>query len=124
MSIVTFSQDFIKDVTCTLAIAHIDVSTSQIKLGRGFISTRKEIEVFFAFQSVSLVLSWIGHAGRPAFGPFPTSFPAVADNGEVIGYAAVNLVITTIGVGLVVLGHRLRARRQSRSEVSLDTATV
>lgn len=78
----------------------------------------------FAFQSVSLVLSWIGHAGRPAFGPFPTSFPAVADNGEVIGYAAVNLVITTIGVGLVVLGHRLRARRQSRSEVSLDTATV
>ena len=78
----------------------------------------------FAFQSVSLVLSWLGHDGRSAFGPFPTSFPAVADNGQVIGYAAVNLIITTIGVGLVVLGHRLRARRQARSEVSLDTATL
>lgn len=78
----------------------------------------------FAFQSVSLVLSWLGHAGRPAFGPFPSAFPAVADDGQVAGYAAVNLIITAGGVGLVLLGHRLRARRQARSEVSLDAATV
>ena len=50
----------------------------------------------FAFQSVSLVLSWIGHAGRPAFGPFPTSFPAVADNGEVV---AVGLLLRASETG-------------------------
>lgn len=78
----------------------------------------------FSFQSVSLVLSWLGHGGRPAFGPFPTSLPAVADNGEVIGYAAVNLIITTVGLALVLLGQRIRARRETRSEVSLDRATA
>ena len=78
----------------------------------------------FTFQTASLVLSWLAHEGRSAFGPFPSAFPAVHDSAELYSYAAVNLVITTIGVGLVVLGHRLRARRQSRSEVSLDTATV
>lgn len=78
----------------------------------------------FAFQSMNLVLSWLGHAGRPAFGPFPSSLPAVADTGEVFGYAAVNLIITAIGLGLVLVGHRLRARRAGRSEVSLDTIAV
>lgn len=78
----------------------------------------------FTFQSLTLVLSWLGHEGRPAFGPFPSSFPAVADNGQVGGYAAVNLMITTVGLGLVLLGHHLRARRQGKSEVSLDAANA
>ena len=61
----------------------------------------------FTFQTTSLVLSWLAHAGRSAFGPFPSAFPAVHDSGELYGYAAVNLVIVTVGVGLVVLGVRL-----------------
>ena len=54
----------------------------------------------------------------------PTSLPAVVDNGEVIGYAALNLVITAVDLGLAVLGHCLRSRRQARSEISLDTANA
>lgn len=65
----------------------------------------------FTFQTTSLVLSWLAHEGRSAFGPFPSAFPAVHDSGELYGYAAVNLVITAAGVGLVILGGRLHDRR-------------
>lgn len=65
----------------------------------------------FTFQTASLVLSWLAHEGRSAFGPFPSAFPAVHDSSELYGYAAVNLVMVTVGVGLVALGARLRARR-------------
>ena len=71
----------------------------------------------FAFQSVSVLLSWLGHDGRPAFGPFPTALPAVSDSAELFGYGAVNLVITLVGVGLVLVGHRIRSRRLERREV-------
>lgn len=65
----------------------------------------------FSFQTASLVLSWLAHTGRSAFGPFPSAFPAVHDSAELYGYAAVNLVIAKAGVGLVVLGGRLHDRR-------------
>lgn len=65
----------------------------------------------FTFQTTSLVLSWLAHEGRSAFGPFPSAFPAVHDSVELYGYAAVNLVIATAGVGLVLLGGRLHDRR-------------
>jgi hypothetical protein len=71
----------------------------------------------FAFQTATLVLSWLGHSGRPAFGPFPTAFPATPDMAEVVGYGAVNVIISAAGVGLVVLGHRARARRSARRAV-------
>jgi hypothetical protein len=71
----------------------------------------------FAFQTTTLVLSWLGHSGRPAFGPFPTAFPAISDMAEVLGYAAVNVIISAAGVGLVMLGHRTRARRSPRQAV-------
>lgn len=75
----------------------------------------------FAFQSLNLLLSWLSHSGRSAFGPFPTGFPAVADTGEVAGYAVMNVVITLAGVGLVLLGVRLRQRRAVRREARTMT---
>ncbi len=72
----------------------------------------------FTFQTASLVLSWLAHQGRSAFGPFPTAFPAVHDSAELYGYAAVNLVIATAGVGLVVLGGRLHDRRARKGRTA------
>ena len=65
----------------------------------------------FTFQTTSVLLGWLAHEGRSAFGPFPSAFPAVHDSAELYGYAAVNLVIAKAGVGLVVLGGRLHDRR-------------
>ena len=71
----------------------------------------------FSFQSTSVLLSWLGHGSDPAFGPYPEAFPAKAVTGEVIGYGVVNAAITLVGVGLVLLGARLRARQTSRRNV-------
>ncbi len=71
----------------------------------------------FSFQNTSVLLGWLGHDSRPAFGPFPEGFPVEAATGEVLGYGVVNAAITLVGVGLVLLGARLRARRTSRRDV-------
>jgi hypothetical protein len=71
----------------------------------------------FSFQSTSVLLGWLGDSSTPAFGPSPEGFPAQAVTSEVIGYGVVNAVITIIGVGLVLAGARLRARRASRAHV-------
>ena len=71
----------------------------------------------FSFQNTSVLLSWLGHGSDPAFGPYPEGFPAEAATGEVIGYGVVNAVITLVGVGMVLLGARLRARRVSGRNV-------
>ena len=71
----------------------------------------------FSFQNTSVLLGWLGHSSSPAFGPFPEGFPAEAATGEVIGYGVVNAVIALVGVGLVLLGARLRARRISNRNV-------
>ena len=71
----------------------------------------------FSFQNTSVLLGWLGSQDRPAFGPFPDGFPAEAATGEVIAYGVVNTVITLVGVGLVLAGARLRARRASTRDV-------
>lgn len=71
----------------------------------------------FSFQTTVLLLSWLGHDGKPAFGPFPQGLPANSAFGEVVGYGVVNAVITLVGVGLVLLGARLRSRRAARRDV-------
>ena len=77
----------------------------------------------FTFQSIGLVLDYLAHQGRSAFGPFPTGFPIEYSNGEYWGYGAVNLVITSAGIGLVVLGSRIRTRRvRRRTRVELTAA--
>ena len=71
----------------------------------------------FSFQNTSVLLGWLGHSSTPAFGPNPEGFPAVASTGEVIGYGVINAAIVLIGVGLVLAGARLRARRVSKRHV-------
>jgi hypothetical protein len=71
----------------------------------------------FSFQNTTVLLSWFGHGSDSAFGPHPEGFPAEAATGEVIGYGVVNAVITLVGVGLVLLGARLRTRRAARRNV-------
>ena len=71
----------------------------------------------FSFQNTSVLLGWVGHSSRPAFGPFPEGFPAEAVTSEVIGYGVVNAVIMLVGVALVLAGARLRARRASSRNV-------
>ncbi len=71
----------------------------------------------FSFQSTMLVLEWLSHRSRSAFGPFPEDLPAQASMSEVFGYGMVNMVITLVGVGLVLLGARIRSRRATRHDV-------
>ncbi len=69
----------------------------------------------FTFQSVLLVTEWAS-GSEAAFGPFPD-----ADSERVIGYGVVNLLITTVGVGLVLLGAKVGAKRAAKkSVVSVD----
>ena len=71
----------------------------------------------FSFQSTWLLLQWLGHSSRSAFGPFPEGFPARSSTSEVLGYGSVNAVITLVGIGLVLLGARIRSRREARRDV-------
>lgn len=74
----------------------------------------------FSYQNTTVLLDWLGHSSPSAFGPFPNSFPATASTSETIGYGLVNLVITLVGVGLVVLGHRIaRSRRAKRTAITV-----
>ena len=72
----------------------------------------------FTFQTLNLLLEWIG-GSQEAFGTYPK-----ASNANVLSYGAVNLVIFAVGLGLVYLGHRLGARRRARTggAVALERA--
>jgi hypothetical protein len=85
----------------------------------GFIAYLALQAFVFTFQSVELVIAWAG-GSTEAFGPFPK-----ADNGEVLAYGVVNLVIYGIGLGLLYLGQRLALRRSRRAgAVQLDPAAA
>lgn len=71
----------------------------------------------FSFQSTWLILQWLGHTSRSAFGPFPEGLPARASTSEVLGYGFVNAVITLVGIGLVLLGALIRSRREAGRDV-------
>lgn len=68
----------------------------------------------FSYQNVGVILDWLGHVSPSAFGPFPEDFPAKASTSETIGYGVINLVITVVGIGLVILGHRVATRRRAK----------
>jgi hypothetical protein len=70
----------------------------------------------FTLQSLSLLLTWMaggsGLGGGSGFGDTPSGqFPIDYSSSEVIAYGVVNAIITLAGVGLVVLGRRVRDRR-------------
>lgn len=82
----------------------------------GFVAYTALHAYVFTFQSVALVVGWVSGDGRSAFGPYPA-----ADTGEVWAYGLVNLVVYAVGLGLLVLGQRVAARRRSaRAATSLD----
>lgn len=66
----------------------------------------------FALQSVTLLIEWASGKNSKAFGDFPDY---TASN--VWGYGAVNLIITIVGVGLVLLGTRLAHKRAAKKGV-------
>ncbi len=81
----------------------------------------------FTWQSLGVLLTWMsggsGLGGASGFGDSPTgAFPVSYDNGELVAYGVVNAIITLAGVGLVLLGARVRARRTTHSR--LETVDV
>jgi hypothetical protein len=81
----------------------------------------------FTWQSLGVLLTWMsggtGLGGASGFGDSPSGqFPIGYDNGELIAYGVVNAIITLAGVGLVVVGSRVRARRTTAS--ALNTVDV
>jgi hypothetical protein len=60
----------------------------------------------FTFQGVYLMISWVG-GDDSAFSKNPDKMP--------VGYGLVTAAIFIVGFGLVALGHRVGARRQSRN---------
>ncbi len=69
----------------------------------------------FTYQTCTLVMEWV-MGSKAAFGP-NTGQRDMAFSEEPTGYAMVNLVALLVGVGLVVLGGRLRARRSAKKGV-------
>ncbi len=63
------------------------------------------------FQTANLLMEWVdgdeSGLGKHGSG-FHTEFGA---------YMVVNSVVTVVGIGLVLLGNRLRTRRQARKDV-------
>lgn len=73
--------------------------------------------VVLSFQTVSVLLSWMADRPPVAFGPSPRgSFPITYSSAELLTYVLVNVVVTAVGVGLVVLGGRIARRRTARRE--------
>lgn len=72
----------------------------------------------FGFQSVTLLIEWASGASSQAFGAFPDHSPE-----QVWSYGAVNLVITAVGIGLVLLGVRTAGKRLARKGVVKANAT-
>lgn len=69
----------------------------------------------FTYQTLGVLLTWLsgskGIGGGSAFGPAPDSIPLKYSGSELAAYGIVNLVLVLVGLGLVLLGARLRARR-------------
>jgi hypothetical protein len=70
----------------------------------------------FAFQTVVLSMEWT-NGSTEAFGS--ASGTSLLTDSDVVGYGLVNLVITSAGVGLVLLGNRIRDRRRTADHVAV-----
>ena len=72
-----------------------------------FVSYTAAHAFVFTIQTALLVLEWAGGSSRAFGGVFPEYRQT-----EFAGYAAVNLIIYAVGLGLVVLGHRVASTRR------------
>ena len=73
--------------------------------------------IVFAYQTLSVLMSWMADEPPVAFGPSPTGFPVEYSGSELAGYGVVNLVIIVVGVGLVIAGTKVRARRAAKQDL-------
>lgn len=78
----------------------------------------------FTWQSVGVLLTWMsggkGIGGGSGFGPAPSGdLPLAFSTSEFVAYGVVNLIIIAAGVGLVLLGAKLRARRGQQNTVTV-----
>lgn len=94
----------------------------------GYLVTRRQTALLsylivgsfvFTLQSLNLLLTWMsggsGLGGSSGFGDTPSgAFPIDYSSSEVVAYGVVNAIITVVGVGLVLLGARIRARRTAQ----------
>jgi hypothetical protein len=76
----------------------------------------------FTFQTLDVLLNWMAGksaiGGANAFGPSPDAVPIHYSESEVIAYGIVNLAVMLAGIGLVLFGHRIRARRTAPKNVA------
>lgn len=63
----------------------------------------------FVFQSVNLLIEWVGGSESAFGGPYPDY-----DGSKIFGYGLLNLIITLGGVGLVILGVNVAAKRAAK----------
>jgi hypothetical protein len=70
--------------------------------------------MLFTFQTLGVLMDWMAHKSPSAFGDFPTRFPVEYSLSEQIGYGVINLVIVLAGVGLLLLGGKVRVRRDAK----------
>lgn len=63
----------------------------------------------FAFQSVNLLVEWVGGSKSAFGGPHPHY-----ESSKIFGYGLLNLTITLGGVGLVILGAKVAAKRAEK----------
>lgn len=68
----------------------------------------------FTWASVVVIAEWAA-GDTAALGPFPE-----ADQGQVIAFGVVNLVVLILGVGVVEVGQRLRARMTTGRRAAVD----
>jgi hypothetical protein len=71
--------------------------------------------LFFTWQTLGLLLDWLAGSGR-GFGPSAATFPITYETSEYVAYGAVNLLIVLAGVGLVLLGSRVRSQRTAKRD--------
>ncbi|HVQ19157.1 MAG TPA: hypothetical protein VMT27_09015 [Actinomycetes bacterium] len=72
----------------------------------------------FTFQTAFLLMQWVD-GDTHAFGPRGRSWSPEKTT-QFISYLVLNGVIVAIGIGLVLLGHKVRARRTN----ARDTVTA
>jgi hypothetical protein len=77
--------------------------------------------ILFTFQTLVVLLAWMGGqggfgdaGGEGAFGPAPTGFPLVFDEGSVWSYGLVNLGIIAAGLAITILLSWLRGRGRAK----------
>ncbi len=83
--------------------------------GRAVLAFLVAASFLFTYQTSTLVMEWVMGA-KEAFGS-NTDQRDMAFSSEPGGYAAINLIALAVGLGLVLLGGWLKARRLAKKDV-------